>query len=210
MGKKYEYWKEKVRVRREKLSKAKKRVVLYKDLVAKAIVKREHHKPRPQDKVIAWAREHIGETESPPGSNKGRNISKWQKESLGYDGFAWCGAFVGAGLRRVGVQGIHGPSIVYTPKILADARNGINGLEKVVAFDDAKKGDLVLFNFPGGEHVDHVGFVARDHEAGSAYLDTIEGNTSAGNSGSQSNGGGVFPRERHRSLVAAVVRPRYA
>jgi hypothetical protein len=42
---------------------------------------------------------------------------------------------------------------------------------------------------------------------GKKYLSTIEGNTSNGDKGSQSNGDGVFVKKRAYSLVMGVARP---
>ena len=39
------------------------------------------------------------------------------------------------------------------------------------------------------------------------YMQTIEGNTSSGYSGSQSNGGGVYRRTRSYSSIIGVIRP---
>ena len=39
------------------------------------------------------------------------------------------------------------------------------------------------------------------------YILAIEGNTSPGEAGSQSNGGGVFRRKRSKTLVTAYIRP---
>jgi hypothetical protein len=47
---KFEFWKEKVRVRKEKLAKAKQSVKDFTALVAKAVQKREHHRPKPKRK----------------------------------------------------------------------------------------------------------------------------------------------------------------
>ena len=43
--------------------------------------------------------------------------------------------------------------------------------------------------------------------AGEETVTAIEGNTSAGEAGSQSDGGGVFRRTRSRKLVTAFIRP---
>jgi cell wall-associated NlpC family hydrolase len=58
--------------------------------------------------------------------------------------------------------------------------------------------------FPGGnsDPVHHVGIYI-----GKGY--TIEGNTSSGTAGDQSNGGGVFKRKREANLVVGCARPRY-
>ena len=51
-------------------------------------------------------------------------------------------------------------------------------------------GDIVFFDFPGGDKVDHVGIVVKDN--GDGTITSVEGNTVAdGKAGSQSNGGEV-------------------
>jgi hypothetical protein len=52
----------------------------------------------------------------------------------------------------------------------------------------------------------HVGLIEKRVPSG---YQTIEGNTSPGNAGSQSNGGGCFRRVRPYSSVVACCRPRY-
>jgi hypothetical protein len=92
----------------------------------------------------------------------------------------------------------------YTVSVVEMAENGEHGLKRI-SLEEARPGDWVFFDFDGGG-VDHVGlFMSRNGRT----VFTIEGNTSSGNSGSQSNGGGVFRRERDRSLIAAVVRPPF-
>ena len=56
---------------------------------------------------------------------------------------------------------------------------------------------IVIFKFG------HTGIVERDD---GDYIITVEGNTSKGDSGSQSNGDGVYRRRRHKSLVDAYIR----
>jgi cell wall-associated NlpC family hydrolase len=85
---------------------------------------------------------------------------------------------------------------------------GRNGFEKFVKLEEAQKGDLVLMNWPGGNSVDHVG-IAADRYRGNGLLATVEGNTSSGPGGSQSNGGGVFKRTRARSEIVGIARPRW-
>ena len=106
-------------------------------------------------------------------------------------------------MRRVGGVPISN-SVVYTPSILAAAHARTGGYEGFYAWKDRKPGDLVLFRFPGGSRdpVHHVGIYLGD-----GY--TIEGNTSSGNAGDQSNGGGVFKRKRDPSVIVGCARPRY-
>lgn len=169
-----------------------------------------HSKPvaSAADRAVDKACSFAGTTEQPAGSNRGRFISAWQFVfTPNYDGYAWCGAFLGAVLREVGVTGLT-DRVLYTPFILEDARLGRNGFEQIVPATQAKKGDLVLFNFPGGAGVDHVGMMVRDYVPGGLW-ETIEGNTSSSNAGSQANGGGVFRRSRPGAVIAGVARPRW-
>lgn len=71
----------------------------------------------------------------------------------------------------------------------------------------ARPGDIVLFDWGGDGVCDHVGIVEKN--CGS-YLQTIEGNTSTGTTGSQSNGGRVARRTRSFNSVNCVIRPNYA
>ena len=68
---------------------------------------------------------------------------------------------------------------------------------------DAKRGDIVLFDFNRNGTSDHIGIVTK---VTSSYIETIEGNT--GN-GSNTNGDGVYRRTRYKSNVNYFVRPRY-
>lgn len=150
----------------------------------------------------------VGQTERPAGTNRGPGVvSTCQRAIIGYDGVPWCGCFVGYVLRLAGVKGITS-RIAYTPSIIEDGRAHRGGLAGIVAYANARPGDVVVFNFPGGDPVaDHTGIVRA--KLGNGQLATREGNTSSGSSGSQSNGGGVFDRTRTRSEVAAIIRPAY-
>ena len=71
---------------------------------------------------------------------------------------------------------------------------------------DLQPGDIVIFDFPGNaSKAEHVGIVEELCDD-SAYVMTIEGNTSTGN---DSNGGMVMRRKRNRSLIAGAFRPAY-
>jgi hypothetical protein len=165
--------------------------------------------PGERARAVNWAKSRIGVVEHPAGSNQGPLITQWQELS-GYPGggVAWCQCFVNASAyvgsrKRIKPNWFAG----YTPSVVEMADRGEHGLKRI-KLEDARPGDWLYFNWPGGDFVDHVGlFMHRDGDS----VHTIEGNTSSGNdtSGSQSNGGGVFARVRDRSLIAAVVRPPF-
>lgn len=169
---------------------------------AERVIKR--HKTSGAKRALAYAQSFVGTTESPPYSNRGPQIDKWEREcnTLAQP---WCGIFVHAALDAAGVKGLTS-RMAYCPYIVDDARNGVGGLEKLVALKDLNPGDLLVYQFDSGP-VDHVGFFVAWDKAGN--LMTIEGNTSAGASGKQSDGGIVANRIRSKNTVAYCVRPRY-
>ena len=158
-------------------------------------------------RAVKWALSRVGTIEHPPESNQGPLITAWQELS-GYPGggVPWCQCFVNASA-YVGTRKRLNPASFggYTVGVLEMADRHEHGLKRI-SLEAARPGDWVYFNWPGGDSVDHVGlFLSRE----GSTVHTLEGNTSSGNSGSQSNGGGVFKRTRDRSLIAAVVRPPF-
>ena len=156
----------------------------------------------------SWAA--AGLIEHPAGSNVQPVLSQLGK-SHGVDswgmGFPWCAyssmlaaLMAGSTSAKQGlVQGQF--NALYVPEIDSLARAGKHGL-KTVGWKDALPGDFVIFNWDGGVP-DHIGMLVSNEVA---YAVTVEGNTSADNGGSQSNGGGVFIRHRDRSLIQTIVR----
>ena len=76
-----------------------------------------------------------------------------------------------------------------------------------VAIADAQRGDVVLFDWDNDGRTDHVGIV--EANLGGGWLQTIEGNTSPSNAGSQSAGNGVYRRQRCYG-IACVLRPKWS
>ena len=151
--------------------------------------------------VINEAVKHDGYTES--GNNRSI-FGKW----YGMDGAAWCAMFVsycmnkaGAGSLIKGAQTAKGAA-----QVSAFVRHAQKHKWQKISPSKATVGDIVIFDFPGGYETDHVGFIRKPSSKG--VIHTIEGNTSAGD-GSQSNGGGVFRRDRSFGVVHSIWRPPY-
>jgi hypothetical protein len=157
------------------------------------------------DAACKWALEQArdGVRESPPFSNRGPRITDWQQAFGSWlVGQAWCGVFVGTALKRHGgVVGIDS-RVASVALIEDDARGGRHGWRTLVAPHAAKRGDAVVL-FGRGVHVE---LVLENH---GTYLRTVGGNTSPGSGGSQSNGGGVYVRDRPMSAVHCVCRPNW-
>ncbi len=147
------------------------------------------------DAALKFAAAQIGTTESPAGSNDGPKIRTWWQLSGYGSPVPWCGCFVNACIIAGGCENGKGWAIGFTPAIVAHAKAGTGGWSWHA---DGKLGDLALFDSgPGGAIAVHVGIVER--QTGAGQYQTVEGNTSSGPGGSQSNGGGVFRRQRSTS-----------
>ena len=134
---------------------------------------RKHAGPKRGKKAaIAYARFHADRKTAETRTNGGRYIDDWCKMvglTPGTDGAHWCGAFANACLVKGGL-----PSrswIRYTPSIVNNAKRGVEGWSWHTR---PRVGDLVLFNWPGGEFVDHVGIVVQVNSDGS--VKSVEGN----------------------------------
>ncbi len=149
--------------------------------------------------VIRIASGEVGYTEGP------NNANRYAAEVGHANNQAWCGTFTDAMLKRAGQLGE--PSSVWTPSGLQAYRKFGRAIDRN---GPAQPGDLVYFDWQGGtgsNGVDHVGIVVGTRPDG--QVETIEGNTSPTNAGSQSNGGGVYRRVRPRSVIAGFGRPAY-
>lgn len=69
---------------------------------------------------------------------------------------------------------------------------------------DYQAGDVVIFDFNKDGVNDHTGVIV--DVLGNGYYSTIEGNTSPSAGGSQSNGDGVYIKERHISQIKGAYR----
>lgn len=139
--------------------------------------------------ALAFAKANLGVHESPAGSNWGGKVEDWIKLAGYVSPVPWCGCFVNACLVAAGIPNGKG-WIGYTPAIIEHAKSGAGGWSW---HSDGERGDLLLFDTPGGDPAVHVGIGLE--RLGPGHWRTREGNTSTGD-GSQSDGGIVAERER--------------
>lgn len=141
-------------------------------------------------------------TDPQAGTKYGRWFAQKTGNSYyGANGVPYCAMFVSWVLDQAG-QSVAGFPGAYCPTLRQAAIN--SGL-KVNKYN-AQAGDIVFFDWGGDGLVDHVGIVEINH---GSYIQTIEGNTSSGTSGSQGNGGGVYRRTRSWGVVNCIIRPHY-
>lgn len=159
-------------------------------------------------KALAWAASQIGYTrwdDPEEGSLYGRWYAKRHGAYYGTSGVPFCAMFASWCLTDDdGNSVIPGGDFAYVPYgINAAAREG----RLVSPMTQAAPGDLVCFDWDGDGLADHVGIIEANY---GSWLQTIEGNTSSGTAGSQSNGGGVYRRSRDWDSVCAIIRPDYS
>lgn len=160
-------------------------------------IDRGRTKQTPATKLLAIAAKEIGTLESPRGSNK---IKYWSVKP-DWNGSPWCAAFVRWCLIQAGVPSY--PPITnpyYVPYVETWGRNN-----KRFIGSEPNPGDLVIFG--KSDIAAHIGFVERRLDDG--WVQTIEGNTSSGTSGSQNNGDGVYRRKRGPSWIRGYVRVEF-
>lgn len=156
--------------------------------------------------ALKEALRHVGEKESPMGSNN-ITYSRWYEDSSGAGwttrdpGPPWCAMFASYCYVHAGSKVFQkGEHYAYVPYVVHDARAGANGLSSTA---DPQEGDLVCYDWNGDGVADHVGlFQAWKNKAGGTFV-AVEGNTGVGN---DSNGGQVMKRDRKRSQVQVFVR----
>lgn len=163
--------------------------------------------------AVAYARSFIGTTESPAGSNSGptHTNAKGQRGGVtfweAYWGLGpcfWCLCFASYCAKAIGGARISG-NCCFSVAIEGYARNHENGWVQV-PISEARPGDISIWKFNGpSAPSDHGELVVAN-----GVSEDVGGNTSSDNSGSQSNGGGVFAKHRDLSQCSMVVRPLYS
>lgn len=151
-------------------------------------------------KVVNTALAEVGNKES------GSNMNKYGAE-YGNNGVAWCCIFVWWVFKHAGAS-----ALFYGGNKCASCTTLMNWYKnKGQQVSDIKPGDLLFFNFdsnPNRNKAKHIG-IAVSASNGST-VQTVEGNTSSTNSGSQENGEGVYKKTRKLGQIICVIRPAYA
>lgn len=157
------------------------------------------------DKVLDIARKEIGTVEVPKDSNNIKYNTWYYGRAVSGSAYPYCVVFCCWVLNQAGAsQAIYNGHKVASCGVLKSW-----AVENKCWITDKSKlqpGDLVMYNFSGGKAPQHVGIVEK---TAAKNVVAIEGNTSAGSSGSQSDGGGVYRRTRSLQYVVGAVRPLY-
>lgn len=148
--------------------------------------------------ILKVVKKEIGVCEKPSGSNK-------QKYGVAYgmNGAPWCVIFLWWAFKEAKASDL----------FCGGAKTASCGQLKTYAqtkgqwvTSNYKPGDLVMMNFKGGTAPSHIGFLV---SVDGSTFNTIEGNTSSSEAGSQSNGGMVAEKKRNKSVIVGAYRPKY-
>ena len=152
--------------------------------------------------VISVATAEVGYVETGGAGGNSGNITKyWAELDPGFQGQPWCAAFVSwvfihARFPLPPMGQAFG--FTWTPS----AHDHYAGIGRF--FPDPLPGDIFIW-----ANQAHTGIVTSGVD-GAGNFQTVEGNTSPGVSGSQTNGGGVYAKSRHVSQVIGFCRPDYS
>jgi hypothetical protein len=125
-------------------------------------------------------------------NNHGPWVKKFLAETGLPEGYAWCDAF-----QSYEEHGVAGHKLPIESASVGQTYATAKRLGWVVT--RPRRGDLVLYNWEGAgpPFADHIGLVVKVLSLGATLkLRTVEGNTSSGVAGSQSDGDGVWLRTR--------------
>lgn len=159
----------------------------------------------PRKRAARWALSQVGTVESPPYSNDGDKIHKWQRHTARgaryLDRTPYCGTGCENACAHAGVK--TSPLWASVEQLEGLAKQGSGGFYGWTHDRHrVRMGDLVVL-FGYGIHVEFVISV------NSRYVKTVGFNTSPGKAGSQANGGGVFIRRRPHTDVRGYALVRY-
>lgn len=145
--------------------------------------------------VLAVAAGQIGYHEGPGGANR-------YGAAYGMDRVAWCAEFQWWCFQQAGASALI-PKTAYTPTFASWFQ------QQGRAGKTPQPGALVFYDWPGDgvDRIQHVGIVERVINA--TTIQTIEGNTTSGSGGNQSDGGWVARRTRSTSAVVVYGYPAY-
>lgn len=149
--------------------------------------------------VLNKAQSQDGTAELPPNSNKSP-YGLWYQPSL--DGQKWCAMFVSWVFHHAN----HPLGFIQTKNGIHHCQSAHNYYkEKGKLTSDPQPGDIVIYDWEGNGHADHIGIFIRWTDANKkTEIEAWEGNTSNANN---SDGGRVMKRTRSRNLIKSFINP---
>ena len=146
--------------------------------------------------VLRIACGELGVKEQPMNSNRVKYNAWYYGKDVSGSGYPWCMAFVQWCYHQAGAD-----LPLKTASCGALLRWYMEH-DPACIVKEPQKGDIVIFDFPGGADTDHTGLF---ESWSGQYITTIDGNTGTS---SDANGGAVMRRTRPRSYALAYIHPR--
>ena len=147
--------------------------------------------------VISKAVSHVGYKEGVNNDNIFAGITGQANNQ------PWCATFICALFKEAGY-----PKLIVNSAAVSAFEIWATHAKLIYRPEQAKRGDLLLFDFSKSGKAEHIGMAIHDFDPVHQTIQTIEGNTSSG-IGNQTNGDGVYQRTRQASFVRAAIRPAY-
>ena len=146
------------------------------------------------DVAMAWERSQVGKATA-------RSVWAIAYPQWTNTGYAWCGGFQVAAYKQAGVNLLDCCWWFYTPYVK-------NFAQQIGAWKTSNPnyGDMPEFDWTLDGVIDHIGAAWPDPNT--ASYRSVEGNTSPGTTGSQSNGGGAWVRYRTQPSLRGWVDMR--
>lgn len=160
------------------------------------------------DDIVAKAKEYLGVTEEPAGSNNVLFNTDYYGRVIKSSAYSWCATFVWDIFRMCGCKKFY-----YGGNKTASCTTLMNYYRKkhptwvITRVQDAAAGDIVLYQFNAAKRkqglAGHVGIFDQAISGTSFY--SIEGNTAATDKGVQDNGGIVARKVRKKSHMMCII-----
>lgn len=153
--------------------------------------------------ILDIARAELGTKEKPAGSNNVKYNTDYYGSPVSGSEFPWCCAFVYWVFKQAGALDLFagGAKTAWCPYAMHWYENsGVFNSDT----SQFKPGDVIFFNFQGGQTPGHIGIVESVDADGNVIC--IEGNTSIT---SNDNGGCVMRRTRTENVILGAGRPNY-
>jgi hypothetical protein len=131
------------------------------------------------ERAAEWALAYAGRTESYLADTT-QELDEWgARTGLSGDDFEWCGVFVHEAFWKAGVD--LASEIRSTDWVYQTMSNGGSTHLQRVAINDARRGDILLIDWPNsGDNADHLALVVNDVKDSDTSVNTISGNTTVG------------------------------
>jgi hypothetical protein len=181
------------------------------DLTPKTILVIGKYLPGQLGERAAWAMRIVEGPLEVWGNNRGPYVEEIQKlgTQLSSGAWPWCAATTSWAYRCAGWKSwaafCKGMNEAYVPDWVAAAQAKRYGMS-IIGWRSSKTGDAITYQFDDDREQDHIGLLIARPNLATGVCRSIEGNTSSGEYGSQSDGSGLWTRTRNAKPPQIMIR----